>query len=172
MAGPEPQSAVLGNSSPDRIRSADLLSPLLVTRLLLSPFIAHDALIGSIATPRLTACCRPALFRGAGLNFSHFLLPDNAIRNRRVPSVCRLRAKTGDRLEPKSAPQVLTPASLLSNAGEFSCDPSWLSRPSWSPHCSGRRRSRRHRRSRLRARRAKATSARAPPPIRRWNLRR
>jgi hypothetical protein len=61
MAGPEPQSAVLGNSSPDRIRSADLLSPRLVTRLLLSPFIAHDALIGSMATPWLTACYRPWL---------------------------------------------------------------------------------------------------------------
>jgi hypothetical protein len=50
--------AVLRNLSPDRIRSADLLSPLLVPRLLPSQLIAHDTLIGSIAAPRLTPSCR------------------------------------------------------------------------------------------------------------------
>jgi hypothetical protein len=45
----------------DRICSADLLSPLLVPRLLLSALIAHDALVGSIAAPWLTPCCTPWL---------------------------------------------------------------------------------------------------------------
>jgi hypothetical protein len=38
-----------------------LLSPLLVPRLLLSPLIEHDALIGSTAATRLTPSCRPWL---------------------------------------------------------------------------------------------------------------
>ena len=42
---------LLLDSSLDRICSADLLSPILVPRLLLSPLIAHDALIGSMAAP-------------------------------------------------------------------------------------------------------------------------
>src|SRR5258708_28171673 len=49
------------DSSLDPICSADLLSPLFVPRLLLSPLIAHDALIGSMAAPRLTPCCTPWL---------------------------------------------------------------------------------------------------------------
>ena len=57
------------DSSLDRICSADLLSPLLVPRLLLSPLVAHDALIWSIAAPRLTRCCR------LGLRLRHALLP-------------------------------------------------------------------------------------------------
>jgi len=57
----ESQRAVLPDSSPDRISSAHLLSPLPVARLLLSPLIEHDPLIGSIATPRLTPSCRPWL---------------------------------------------------------------------------------------------------------------
>src|ERR1700681_3475515 len=58
MARREPQCAVLRDSSPDRIRSADLLGTRLVPRLLLSPLITHDALIRSMAAPRLTLCCR------------------------------------------------------------------------------------------------------------------
>ena len=57
----ELQHAMLSDSSPDRIRSAHLLSPLLVPRLLLSALITHDALVGSVASPRLTASCRPWL---------------------------------------------------------------------------------------------------------------
>ncbi len=62
----ESQRAVLPDSSPDRISSAHLLSPLPVPRLLLSPLIEHDPLIGSIVigstlTPRLTPSCRPWL---------------------------------------------------------------------------------------------------------------
>jgi hypothetical protein len=49
------------DSSLDRICSADLLSSLLVPRLLLSPLITHVALIGSIAALRLTSCCTPWL---------------------------------------------------------------------------------------------------------------
>ncbi len=40
-ARPEPQCAVLPDLSPDRIRSAGLLSPLLVPRL--APVLAHRA---------------------------------------------------------------------------------------------------------------------------------
>jgi hypothetical protein len=54
---PQSQCAVLPDSSPDRIRSARLLSTLLVERLLLSPLIAHDALIRSIPTPPIRPCC-------------------------------------------------------------------------------------------------------------------
>jgi hypothetical protein len=52
------EGGVLPDSSSSRLRSADLLSPLLVPWLFLSSLIAHDALIGSMAAPRLTACCR------------------------------------------------------------------------------------------------------------------
>ena len=57
-ARPEPQCAVLPGSSPDRIRSADLLCPLLIPRLLLPSLIAHDALIRSIAPARVRSRCR------------------------------------------------------------------------------------------------------------------
>jgi hypothetical protein len=43
-------------SSSDRICSADLLSALFVARLLLSPLVAHDALIGTMAGPRFRSC--------------------------------------------------------------------------------------------------------------------
>ena len=56
------------DSSLDPICSADLLSPLFVPRLLLSPLIAHDALIGSMAAPRLMPSCR------LGLRLRHALL--------------------------------------------------------------------------------------------------
>jgi len=62
------QRALLSNSPPGRIRSAHLLSPLLVAWLLLSPLIAHDALIGSMAAPRLTPSWR------LGLRLRHALL--------------------------------------------------------------------------------------------------
>ena len=48
----------LPDSSPDGIRSADLLSPLLIPRLLLPSLIAHDALIRSIAPARVRSRCR------------------------------------------------------------------------------------------------------------------
>jgi hypothetical protein len=67
-ARPEPQGAVLPHSSPDRIRSADLLSPLLVPRLLLSSLIAHDALIRSLSPPRVRSRC------GSWLRLRHTLL--------------------------------------------------------------------------------------------------
>jgi len=56
------------NSSSDRIRSADLLSARLVARLLLSPLVAHDALIGSVAGSWFRPCCR------SGLRLWHALL--------------------------------------------------------------------------------------------------
>jgi hypothetical protein len=56
-----PGKGLSPDSSSDRICSADLLSSLFVPRLLPSPLIAHDALIGSIAPPRLTPCCTPWL---------------------------------------------------------------------------------------------------------------
>src|ERR1700694_1292293 len=58
MTRREPQCAVLRDSSPDRVRSADLLSTLLLPRLLLSPLIAHNALIRTMAAPRFTLCYR------------------------------------------------------------------------------------------------------------------
>ncbi len=65
---PELQCAVVPDSSPDRIRSADLLSPLLVSRLLLSSLIAHDALIRSMSPARVRSRC------GFWLRLRHALL--------------------------------------------------------------------------------------------------
>src|ERR1700682_5512203 len=130
MTRREPQCAVLRDSSPDRVRSADLLSALLVPRLLLSPLIAHNALIRTMAASRFTLCCwawvrlrhallaamlaalilhtfqivslgiaiRPCFHGVCPANdlelFRAFLMPDNAIRGRRVPSGMRVRAKS------------------------------------------------------------------------------
>jgi hypothetical protein len=56
------------DSSSDRIRSAHLLSTFLVLRLLLSPLIAHDALIRSTAPPQIRTRC------GSWLRLPHALL--------------------------------------------------------------------------------------------------
>jgi len=58
----------LPDSSPDGIRSADLLSPLLVPRLLLPSLIAHDALIRSMPPTRVRSRC------GFRLRLRHALL--------------------------------------------------------------------------------------------------
>src|SRR5947199_10200797 len=103
--------AVLPDSSPVRIRSADLLSPLLIPRLLLPSLIANDALIRSIPPARVRSHCRswPRLphgllaamlaalilyafvfsghrdqtpfSRAASSTFSRFLMPTNAIHS-------------------------------------------------------------------------------------------
>jgi hypothetical protein len=154
MARREPQCAVLRDSSPDRVRSADLLSTLLVPRLLLSPLIAHNALIRTMAAPRFTLCCRAwvrlrhallaamlaalilhtfpdrflsasrsdlvftAFARRTTLNF-FALFSCQTMRSGAVGFhlVCGSAPRARTRPEPKSAWQVLTPASL-SKAGE------------------------------------------------------